>query len=55
MSILNPEITAFLTDIGYLVKLLQACTKQALSKFEPKKTWNISNFKSWGLTLVGYK
>ena len=28
MSILNPEITVFLADIGYLVKLLSNCYKK---------------------------
>ena len=34
MSILNPKITAFLTGIGYLVKLLSN-----LYNFERKKPW----------------
>ena len=45
MSILNPEITIFLADIGYLVKLL--------SNFEPKKPWKYKQL--WGLTIVAYK
>ena len=45
MSILNPEITAFLADIGYLVKLLTRhrllgqTANQPLSNFEPIKPW----------------
>ena len=42
MSILNPEITAFLTDIGYLVKLLS----NHEATLSPKNLENISNFES---------
>ena len=51
MSILNPEITVFLTDLGYLVKLIS--NHQAT--LSPKDLENISNFEGWGLTLVAYK
>ena len=43
MSILNPEITVFLADIGYLVKLLiNYLEKKQLGK---KTLENISNFE----------
>ena len=50
MSILNPETTVFLKDIGYLVKLLRNHEATLSPNIE-----NISNFKGWGLTLVAYK
>ena len=50
MSILNPEITAFLADIDYLVKVLNHKTS-----LKPKKLENISKSEGWGLTLVAYK
>ena len=50
MSILNPEITAFLADIDYLVKVLNH-----KASLKPKKIENISKFEGWGLTLVAYK
>ena len=51
MSILNPEITLFLADIGYLFKLLSNHKATLIQKnFE-----NISNFESWGLNIVAYK
>ena len=51
MLILNLEITAFLADIGYLVKL----QSNRYATLSPKNLENISNFESWGLTLVAYK
>ena len=36
-------------------RLLAQTTKQPLSNFEPVTVENISNFESWGLTLVAYK
>ena len=51
MSILNPQITVFLADIGYLVKLLS----NHLPTLNPKNLENISIFQSWGLTIVAYK
>ena len=41
MSILNPEITVFLADIGYLVKLLS----NHYATLSPKNLENISNFE----------
>ena len=41
MSVLNPEITAFLADIGYLVKLL---SKQEATS-SPKNLEDISNIE----------
>ena len=51
MSILNPEITVFLADTGYLVKLLSNYS----ATLSPKEFENISNLESWGLTLVAHK
>ena len=47
MSILKPEITAFLADIGQT-------TKATIKQLEQKLA-NISNFEIWGLILVVYK
>ena len=45
MSILNPETTVFLADIGYSVKLLS----KFLSKFfEPKKPWEYKQLRELG-------
>ena len=41
MLILNPEITVFLADIVYLVKLLN----NHYATLSPKKLENISNFE----------
>ena len=51
MLILNPEITAFLADIGYLVKILNICE----ATLRLKDLENINKFESWVLTLVAYK
>ena len=51
MSILNPEITMFLADIGYLVKLLS----NDEATLTPKNLENINNFEGWGLALLAYK
>ena len=50
MPILNPEITVFLADIGYLVKLLS----NHYATLSPKNLENISNSEGWSLTLVAY-
>ena len=42
MPILNPEITAFLPEIGYLVKLLS----NNEATLGPKNLENVSNFES---------
>ena len=42
MSVVNPEITAFLPEIGYLVKLLSNYE----ATMSPKNLENISNFES---------
>ena len=46
MSILNPEITGFLADIGFLVKMLS----NRWATFSPKNFENISNFEGRGQT-----
>ena len=51
MSSLNSEITVFLADIGYLVKLLS----NHLATLSLKNLENISNFEGWCLTQVAYK
>ena len=51
MSILNPEITVFHADIGYLVKRLSNLE----ATLSPKSLENISNFEGCSLTLVAYK
>ena len=42
------KITVFLTDIGYLIKLLN-------NPWVIKNLKNISNFEDWHLTLVACK
>ena len=51
MSILNSEISVFLADIGYLVKVLSNHKATLTSK----SLENISNFEDLDLTLVAYK
>ena len=45
------KIIVFLTDIGYLIKLLS--NREA--NLSPEDLGNISNFEGWGLSLVAYK
>ena len=51
MLVLNPQITAFLADMGYLVKILS----NRYATLRPENLKNIRDFETRVLTLVAYK